>query len=139
MTFEGGVWESFPVDRTIGRITTPYEHYAFSKGMDDWLERHRRYADWEAERIVAYLNTGDQLTPRVARDHPASRDATDERDSQNRRQVFGAGFTSDDRRGSLLSDAAAFEDDDAIREYECIDRVVGDDDGAILELLQKAA
>ena len=60
MTFEGGVWESFPVDRTIGRITTPYEHYAFSKGMDDWLERHRRYADWEAERIVAYLNTGDQ-------------------------------------------------------------------------------
>lgn len=59
-TFEGGVWESFPVDSTIGRITTPYEHYAFSKGMDDWLERHRRYADWEAERIVAYLNTGDQ-------------------------------------------------------------------------------
>ena len=60
ITFEGGVWESFPSDRTIGRITTPYEHYAFSKGMDDWLERHRRYADWEAERIVAYLNTGDQ-------------------------------------------------------------------------------
>ena len=41
--------------------------------------------------------------------------------------------------GPLLSDAAAFEDDDAIREYECIDRVVGDDDGAILELLQEAA
>ena len=60
LTFEGGVWESFPAGRTIGRITTPYEHYAFSKGMDDWLERHRRYADWDAQRIVAYLNTGDQ-------------------------------------------------------------------------------
>ena len=85
------------------------------------------------------LNTGDQLTPRVARDHPASRDATDERDSQNRRQVFGAGFTSDDRRGPLLSHAAALVDDAARREYERIDRVVGDDDGAILELLQEAA
>ena len=60
LTFEGGVWESFPAGRTIGRINTPYEHYAFSKGMDDWLERHRRYSDWDAERILAYLKSGDQ-------------------------------------------------------------------------------
>lgn len=58
LRFEGGVWESFPADRPIGRIAEPYEHYAFSKGIDDWLERHRRYADWEAERIVAYLGGG---------------------------------------------------------------------------------
>jgi glycosyltransferase involved in cell wall biosynthesis len=56
MGFEGGVWESFPSGRRVGRIAEPYEHYAFSKGIDDWLERHRRYADWEAERIVAYLD-----------------------------------------------------------------------------------
>jgi glycosyltransferase involved in cell wall biosynthesis len=56
MGFEGGVWESFPAGRRVGRIAEPYEHYAFSKGIDDWLERHRRYADWEAERIVAYLD-----------------------------------------------------------------------------------
>lgn len=57
--FEGGVWESFPAGSRIGRIKEPYEHYAFSKGIDDWLERHRRYADWEAERITAYLAGGN--------------------------------------------------------------------------------
>jgi glycosyltransferase involved in cell wall biosynthesis len=56
MGFEGGVWESFPAGHRVGRIAEPYEHYAFSKGVDDWLERHRRYADWEAERILAYLD-----------------------------------------------------------------------------------
>lgn len=59
LRFEGGVWESFPAGSRIGRIEAPYEHYAFSKGIDDWLERHRRYADWEAERIEAYLRAGD--------------------------------------------------------------------------------
>jgi hypothetical protein len=43
----------------VARIHEPYEHYAFSKGIDDWLERHRRYADWEAERICSYLASGD--------------------------------------------------------------------------------
>jgi glycosyltransferase involved in cell wall biosynthesis len=56
---EGGVWESFPAGSAVERIAAPYEHYAFSKGMDDWLERHQRYADWEAERILAYLAQGD--------------------------------------------------------------------------------
>lgn len=58
MQFEGGVWESFPADKRIGRIAEPYEHYAFSKGIDDWLERHRRYADWEADRITVFLKGG---------------------------------------------------------------------------------
>ena len=56
--FEGGVWESFSAAGSISRIHEPYEHYAFSKGIDDWLERHRRYADWEAERIEAVLAGG---------------------------------------------------------------------------------
>ncbi|MEB3316922.1 MAG: glycosyltransferase family 2 protein [Cyanobacteriota bacterium] len=58
LRFEGGVWESFPAGSPVGRISAPYEHYAFSKGIDDWLERHQRYADWEAERIQAYLAGG---------------------------------------------------------------------------------
>ena len=58
LRFEGGVWESFPEGAAVSRIQEPYEHYAFSKGIDDWLERHRRYADWEAEKITAYLSGG---------------------------------------------------------------------------------
>ena len=60
LRFEGGVWESFPTGAAVGRIPQPYEHYAFSKGIDDWLERHRRYADWDAETICSYLNSGDR-------------------------------------------------------------------------------
>lgn len=59
LRFEGGVWESFSGGGRVARIREPYEHYAFSKGIDDWLERHRRYADWEAERICSYLASGD--------------------------------------------------------------------------------
>lgn len=55
--FMGGVWESFAPDVKVGRVSHPYEHYAFSKGFDDWLERHRRYSSWEAEQIVDYLTT----------------------------------------------------------------------------------
>ena len=86
LRFEGGVWESFPAGARIGRIEAPYEHFAFSKGIDDWLERHRRYADWEADRITAFLDSGGaealgtrrwlglrQLTARLWRLRPALR------------------------------------------------------------------
>ncbi|MFN9546458.1 MAG: glycosyltransferase family 2 protein [Cyanobacteriota bacterium] len=59
LRFEGGVWECFPAGARLGRIPLPYEHYAFSKGLDDWLERHRRYASWDAETIVAYHQRGE--------------------------------------------------------------------------------
>ena len=55
--FQGGVWESFPRSARAGRISIPYEHYAFSKGFDDWLDRHRRYATWDAHQIFDYLST----------------------------------------------------------------------------------
>ena len=67
MHFEGGVWESFPAGQRIGRIKEPYEHYAFSKGIDDWLERHQRYADWEADRIAAFLAGGGAEALRTSR------------------------------------------------------------------------
>ena len=52
--FQGGVWETFSRDANIGNIGSPYEHYAFSKGMDDWLVRHQRYASWEAKSLYEY-------------------------------------------------------------------------------------
>ena len=54
--FEGGVWESFSPGIEVGQIGEPYEHFAFSQGIDDWLERHARYADWEAEKIDMVLS-----------------------------------------------------------------------------------
>lgn len=53
--FQGGVWESFSPGAFVGRLSHPYEHYAFSKGFDDWLDRHRRYSNWEAASIVEHL------------------------------------------------------------------------------------
>ena len=57
--FEGGVWEHFASGVKAGRIETPYDHFANSKGLSDWLARHDRYSSWDADKIVAYLATGD--------------------------------------------------------------------------------
>jgi glycosyltransferase involved in cell wall biosynthesis len=45
---EGGVWEDFAAGTRTGRISEPYLHYANSKGWTDWVQRHVRYAAWEA-------------------------------------------------------------------------------------------
>ena len=50
--FAGGIWESFDSPRPPGRVPIPYEHYAFSKGFDDWVTRHLRYARWDAQKII---------------------------------------------------------------------------------------
>lgn len=65
--FVGGVWEHFDERARIGYINEPYNHYANSKGLSDWLTRHDRYSSWDAERIVAYLETGDPLALGTAR------------------------------------------------------------------------
>lgn len=65
--FEGGVWETFTAGSRVGRLSYPYEHYAFSKGFDDWLERHRRYASWDAEQIVQYLTSSSSSYPSTQR------------------------------------------------------------------------
>ena len=57
--FAGGVWEHFDQRARIGRIVPPYNHYANSKGLSDWLARHDRYSTWDAEKVVAFLETGD--------------------------------------------------------------------------------
>lgn len=68
--FVGGVWEDFAKKNRVGRILTPYEHYGFSKGIDDWLSRHLRYATWDAEHTLDILNGNLSLkrdTPRYRR------------------------------------------------------------------------
>lgn len=62
--FQGGVWESFSESAIISRIHEPYEHYAFSKGLDDWLERHQRYSSWDAAEIDQYLTNRQLSTSR---------------------------------------------------------------------------
>jgi len=37
----------------IGTLRSGYEHYAFSKGVADWIERHNRYSTDEARLAVA--------------------------------------------------------------------------------------
>lgn len=65
--FEGGVWESLSAEAVVGRITTPYEHYAFSKGLDDWILRHLRYSTWDARQIENFLNHSPLSTERKKR------------------------------------------------------------------------
>lgn len=36
----------------LGRLKQPYLHYNFSKGLDDWLEKHNRYSTLEALQII---------------------------------------------------------------------------------------
>lgn len=55
--FQGGVWESFSDTALTSRIHIPYEHFAFSKGIDDWLDRHQRYSSWDASEIDQYLSS----------------------------------------------------------------------------------
>lgn len=37
------------VDGRMGTIRQPFLHYAFSKGLTDWIDRHNRYSTREAE------------------------------------------------------------------------------------------
>ncbi len=59
VVFMGGVWEHFAPGARVGRIKIPYDHYANSKGLSDWLERHDRYSSWEAKRVFDFLETGN--------------------------------------------------------------------------------
>ncbi len=40
-------------DDDVGTLDAPLIHYAFSKGIADWIERHNRYSTDEARRMVA--------------------------------------------------------------------------------------
>jgi len=58
--FTGGVWEHFAPGPRVGRISEPYLHYGNSKGIEQWVQRHLRYAEWEAGQIAEYMErSGD--------------------------------------------------------------------------------
>lgn len=57
VTFAGGVWEHFAEGAKAGRISIPYDHFANSKGLSDWIERHNRYSSWDAQNVVNFLET----------------------------------------------------------------------------------
>lgn len=42
-------------DGEIGTMDQPYLHYNFSKGLDDWFEKHTRYAKLEAAQAMDEL------------------------------------------------------------------------------------
>lgn len=44
----GGVWENFSPGARTGHIRSAYLHYPNSKGFDDWISRHLRYAVTDA-------------------------------------------------------------------------------------------
>ncbi|MFY9253783.1 MAG: glycosyltransferase family 2 protein [Fuerstiella sp.] len=41
----------------VGTLKQPYLHYSFSKGLDEWFEKHNRYATQEALQILDQANS----------------------------------------------------------------------------------
>lgn len=44
--------------RGVGSINIPYDHFNFSKGLSDWVEKHNRYSTAEA---LEFLQSGHSL------------------------------------------------------------------------------
>lgn len=61
------VHERLIVDGPVGHLNTPLIHEDF-KGLDAYLDRHRRYTEWEAQVRHRFLTTGrygeDTIQPR---------------------------------------------------------------------------
>ncbi|MDB5296346.1 MAG: glycosyl transferase family protein, partial [Phycisphaerales bacterium] len=41
----------------IGTLRRPYLHYNFSKGLDEWIDKHNRYSTLEAQQLLAGAGT----------------------------------------------------------------------------------
>lgn len=52
-----GQRETLPPER-VGQLSNPLEHYAFSKGLTDWLAKHNRYSSAEARLAWKLTRTG---------------------------------------------------------------------------------
>ncbi|WP_263377662.1 glycosyltransferase family 2 protein [Granulicella paludicola] len=50
----------------VGQVTGYLDHFPFSKGLDHWLERHRRYAELEAEQTLANRRNHSAFSLRAA-------------------------------------------------------------------------
>jgi hypothetical protein len=58
----------------MGTISEPFLHYAFSKGLTDWIERHNRYSTREA-RLELDQFSGLKLRNFLSRDRAVRRSA----------------------------------------------------------------
>lgn len=47
------------VDGEIGYLQNQFNHFFFSKGFFDWIERHNKYSTYEAIETIASLKQGD--------------------------------------------------------------------------------
>jgi len=48
----------FAAERGVGKLRAPYEHYSYSKGFDEWIDRHNRYSSEEAVHCLQELRSG---------------------------------------------------------------------------------
>jgi glycosyltransferase involved in cell wall biosynthesis len=62
-----GQREDLPPDQ-VGTIDAPFDHYNFSKGLEDWYARHRRYAAAEAQQALSERVQPLALSELFARD-----------------------------------------------------------------------
>jgi glycosyltransferase involved in cell wall biosynthesis len=53
-------------DGPVGQITGYLDHFPFSKGVGDWLDRHNKYSAFEAQQIVANRQSREPFSLRAA-------------------------------------------------------------------------
>ena len=62
--------------KEVGTLVNPYTHYAFSKGLTDWLEKHNRYSSREAiEGLAVRLRGRPRLSDLLDHDRTRARRA----------------------------------------------------------------
>ncbi len=66
----------FSARRGFGRLSAPYLHHAFSKGFDDWFDRHNRYSAMEAKECLKQLGKGGIEWRALFSDDPVKRRRT---------------------------------------------------------------
>jgi len=50
----------------VGQLTGFLDHFPFSKGVGDWLDRHNKYSAFEAQQIVANRQSHEPFSLRAA-------------------------------------------------------------------------
>lgn len=53
ITYERVVNPVLRVEGPVGEIASHFDHFPFSKGLADWIDRHNRYSSMEAIQIVS--------------------------------------------------------------------------------------
>ncbi len=53
-------------DGPVGQLTGYLDHFPFSKGVGDWLDRHNKYSAFEAQQIVANRRTREPFSLKAA-------------------------------------------------------------------------